>query len=94
MPQTNDAYSDSVIVNYLEGDQSLERSSIVYQEDLNDKLHIVKEDELITAIAFRYYGKPSLWYIIADANNIINPLILDVGQQLVIPNIENYETTS
>jgi prophage DNA circulation protein len=36
-------------------------------------------------IAFRYYGNPTYWRLLAQANQIDNPLRLTPNQPLVIP---------
>ena len=46
----------------------------------------VQQGDTLQAIAYREYGDPSLWRLIADANGISNttPDLLEVGQELVI----------
>lgn len=83
-------YSDSYIINYPEGDQSLERVRILHREDIEDRVHTIIDEDTLTSISTRFYGSPNHWYIIADVNNIENPLELIVGQTLIIPNIERY----
>ena len=85
-------YSENYIINYPEGDQSLERINIVHKEDINDKLYTVKDEDTLTSIAYRYYGNPKLWFVIADVNDdiILNPLELTTGTDLIIPNLEKY----
>lgn len=72
-------------VNYKEGDSSLQREKIVFLVSAEDKLHIVMDEDNLTQLAYRYYGNPILWYIIADANNIENPFELTTGESLQIP---------
>lgn len=86
-----DLYTDSYRILYEEGDESLERRPINHKEDINDMLYMVKEEDKLTNIAFRFYNNPLLWYLIADANKIINPFELEVGKNIVIPNQEIYE---
>ena len=50
-----------------------------------DSHHVVAESERIDLLAYRYYGDSSLWWVIADANDIANPLRLYAGQHLRIP---------
>lgn len=89
--QTTDLYVDAFIINYEEGDRSLQRRPIVHREDIGDQYHTVKLTDTITSISYQYYKKPLYWYLIADANEIINPLDLELGQTLIIPNLERYE---
>ena len=50
------------------------------------RLHIVVYGEMLDMIAYKYYGDESLWYIIADVNEIMDVFQqLTPGMQLVIP---------
>lgn len=86
-----DLYTDGYIINYQEGDRSLQRRPIIHREDLEDKSYIVKQDDTLTSISYKFYGEPLYWYIIADVNNIDNPFILTIGKSLIIPNINKYD---
>ena len=88
---TSDTYTNSYVVNFPEGDQSLERIRFTHREDINDKLYTIIEGDTLTSLAFRFYGDSKLWYIIADINeNINNPLELDWGINIIIPDIQKY----
>lgn len=64
-------------------------SSIMKDADV----HIVKDNERIDQIAYKYYQNSKLWWVIADVNdsraNLINPFVLEPGTKLFIPKIEN-----
>ena len=81
-------FVQSYVVNYNEGDTSLQRTTIAFTVDPGDQFHIVVDDDTITELAYRYYGDPQLWYAIADANLIDNPLELTGGESLLIPAIK------
>lgn len=49
------------------------------------KSWVVKEGDSLWSIAAREYGDPADWRLIADANRIDNPRLLDTGRELVIP---------
>lgn len=85
-----DLYSRGFVLTYAEGDSSLERDRIQYQKDVGDAIHVVVEGETLTQISYRYYGEPVYWYLIADCNFIENPLFIEPGTQLVIPNKDKY----
>lgn len=59
-------------------------------ETNRDKYHEVSSGEKnrLDLIAYRYYKNPALWWIIAEANNIIDPSIVEVGRVLRIPSRE------
>lgn len=86
-----DLYSDSYTINYREGDSSLQRRAINHEADIDDKLYIVIQGDTITSIAYRFYRIPQYWFIIADANNLINPFNIEMGDSLIIPNLDKYE---
>ena len=43
--------------------------------DFEYTLHILKETDTLDKLAFHYYGRPDLYWIIADANGILDPFI-------------------
>jgi len=49
------------------------------------KTHTIKEGEIMQDIAVLYYGKSSMWSVIARANPRIDPLKLRQGMTLRIP---------
>jgi hypothetical protein len=49
------------------------------------KSWVVKEGDSLWSIAAREYGDPADWRLIADANRIDNPRLLQTGRELVIP---------
>lgn len=49
------------------------------------KRWIVTLGDSLWSIAFKEYGDPGDWRLIANANNIDNPRILNPGQGLIIP---------
>lgn len=83
-------YKEGFIINYKEGDQSLQRDRLVYKEDANDRIYTIQEGDRLTQIAFKFYGEPLKWFIIADVNEIQNPFELEAGQEIIIPNLNRY----
>lgn len=85
---TKSPYDSSVLVEYDDGSVSLEplRESVTITED--DLNYTVKEGDTLQGIAHVYYKDSGLWYIIAIANDIQNPLDITQfypGQLLRIP---------
>lgn len=79
-------YDNAYAVKYKEGDYSLETRPPRICISPDDVQHTVLEGETLQNIAFRYYGDSGKWYIIAEANNIMNPFEeLHDGQILTIP---------
>ena len=73
-------------ITYTEGDRSLQRVPLKFNNLQSDYYHTVVDGETLTSIASRRYGDSQLWYIIADANSILNPFDdIEVGLSLRIP---------
>ncbi len=71
---------------------SSEEKSDVYSSVSNSrKFRTVKSGDRLDLIASQMYGDPSLWYIIAEENDIENPMnfpsVEDVGNRLIIPDL-------
>lgn len=54
-----------------------------------DNYHVVKEKEVnrLDLISNLYYGTPNYWWMIAQANNLIDPLVVNKGTMLRIPSM-------
>ena len=89
----NNLYITGTIYTYPEGNQKLLRKRLNYVGTVKDIYHRVVYGDTLDAIAYKYYGTVTidaskLWWIIADANNILNPLDITkyVGKDIVVPN--------
>lgn len=79
-------YNNAYALKYNDGDYSLEAKPSIVPESPNDIQHTVKDGETLQNIAFRYYGDSGKWYIIAEANKILNPFKeLEMGTLIRIP---------
>lgn len=79
-------YNNAYALKYNDGDYSLEAKPPIVPESPNDIQHTVKDGETLQNIAFRYYGDSGKWYIIAEANKILNPFKeLEMGNPIRIP---------
>lgn len=79
-------YKNAYALNYGDGDYSLEATIPSVPSSSNDIQHTVKDGETLQNIAFRYYGDSGKWYIIAEANGILNPFKeLESGTLIRIP---------
>jgi len=85
----NNIYSNSVLIKYKEGDFSIRRLIAFYEPSAEGDIHLVKDGDELTAIAYRYYGDPTQWFHIADANKIFNPFELTTGSSLTISDIDD-----
>ncbi len=67
------------------------RQPLKLREDVSDLFHVVSDSDRIDLIAYRYYGDVRLWWIIAELNNILNPLEILPGTILRIPTYERIQ---
>jgi nucleoid-associated protein YgaU len=51
----------------------------------NIRIHIVQQGDTLTIISQRYYGSPDEMKRIIEANNLVNPNLLTLGLELIIP---------
>ena len=56
-------------------------------------VHIVQPGDSLWIVAERYYDSGYNWIDIAFENDVANPGLIDMGQELVIPNVEPKEAT-
>ena len=76
------------------GEKLLLRRRIKWIPQESDKIHILLAGEMLDMLAQRYYSNlrqnaQYYYWLIADANDIVNPLSLDgyVGKAIIIPDI-------
>lgn len=75
----------------------LERDLVVFVESSNNKYHIITEFDRLDLLAYKYYNNivedsSKYWWLIADVNQIRNPLDLSllVGQRIIIPDLNRH----
>lgn len=66
-------YNSAVALKYRDGDYSLEYNPPSVPFLPSDTKHTVLEGETLQNIAFAVYGDSGKWYLIAEANQIIDP---------------------
>lgn len=52
-----------------------------------DKRRLVRPRDTLASIAWEEYQDPNQWRVLADANELDNPLLLQPGQELIIPTL-------
>lgn len=87
-------YANGSLLIFSDGEMWLERDEINYDYSKGDKIHKVVEGETLTRIAWKYYrglvgNSQFYWYLIADVNDIENPMDLSdyVGKNIIIPDL-------
>ncbi|EKE05337.1 MAG: hypothetical protein ACD_19C00355G0017 [uncultured bacterium] len=86
----------TLILKYLKTDRGTipqELLSGTNSIELSSKKHKVQKGENLWNIAVKYYGNGFKWVDIATENKLANASIIEIDQELVIPNIE-VEATS
>ena len=83
-------YEIGYLVNYNQGDTSLQRTFLPLFGGVEDKYHTVKDGDTLENIAQDYYGDQLLWYLIADANpDVITDIFqLTINTTLLIPDLD------
>lgn len=89
-------YNNGYIIDFPEdGESLLLRDKIRFIADSSDSYYPLGLNERLDLIAYNVYKEfteraAELWWVIADANNLFNPLDLSdyVGQSLLIPNFQ------
>jgi|TARA_Y100000289_G_scaffold37480_1_gene36907 phage tail protein X len=79
---------DNIQIIKKEGERKFTETVVypVINPSINDTYIITKEGDRLDNLAWEYYRDPSLWWIIARANNIgKGTLFPEVGVQLRIP---------
>lgn len=89
----NNPYITGYVVNYTEGDQSLERFKLAYIPSDNDKLHPVTGYDTLSDLSYDYYGDSKWWWVIADVNNIFDPNELPFNTNIIIPDLGRIKAT-
>lgn len=89
---SNNLYSNGYLTTLDDGAVVLERKPLRIAPQEQDRWHIVEFEDMLDELAQRYYGQivddaAKLWWMIADANGLANPLDLsnNIGSLLLIP---------
>lgn len=83
-------YANGAIYKFDGGTSMLIRNRFDIEGKETDKYHTLRIDDTLDYLANIYYKDVMLWWLIAEANEIFNPLDLTeyIGQQLLIPNVD------
>lgn len=75
---------DGKVRRYLHGRDPLKLS------EMKDPvvIHELEFGETIDELAWKAAGKPRLWWVIADVSDVLFPLDIEPGTQLVVPTRE------
>ena len=61
-------------------------------ESEEDMYHVVQVGEAnrLDLIAYQYYNDARYWWLLASANNMIDPFVLVVGSTIRVPSLNSY----
>lgn len=51
-------------------------------------IHSLQRGDELDALAHRASGKPRLWWVLGDVNDVLFPLGLEAGRELAVPVVE------
>lgn len=92
--KSNNLYRTGNILLDNSGERTLQRELINVEASADNKYHIVTRFDRLDTVAYQYYkdfvdDASKYWWVIADANNIENPLYLEpvIGKRIIIPDI-------
>jgi len=95
VPTYINPYSNGDIVSFDDGSQVLKRRKVEYIPSAGkDIVHITMENDTLWTIANFRYGDDKWWYVIYDVNNLYNPFDLQIGLNLIIPDIDVIKATN
>lgn len=84
----------TLVVKYLKSDKGTIPQELLNGTnsiEMTGKIHKVSKNENLWQIAVKYYGDGFKWVDIATENKLANASVIEEGQELVIPNLENEE---
>lgn len=87
----------SLITKYLKTDRGSIPEELLGGNnsiELSSKKHTVEKGENLWQISVKYYGDGFKWVDIATENKLENASVIEVGQELIIPEPEKVEATN
>ena len=93
LPETSRYHWSVLFIDSKNGDFFGTRQPLKLREHDTDFFHVVTEADCkrIDLIAWKYYRDARLWWVIAEFNNISNPLEIPTGTTLRLPTYERIQ---
>ncbi|MCP3993679.1 MAG: LysM peptidoglycan-binding domain-containing protein [bacterium] len=80
--------SAEIILKQVKDEKAWARQNPTSGVEALHTIHRVQTGETLDRLAARYYGEAAKWRRIAEANGVIDPLAIEPGTQLLIPEPE------
>lgn len=82
-------YQYTQIIMRIDGINVLaSRDRVPHDQRPDDIVHVWKDGEWLDLLAYQYYGDPTLWWVIADFNELNEMRVVNTGQQLRLPSTQ------
>ena len=93
--EINNLYGNAELLDFpFDGEQMLVREPLVFPAQISQLYYRIKKDDRLDLIAYRFYSPrvedaAKFWWVIADANNIFDPMDLTeyLGHEITVPDI-------
>lgn len=83
-------YNRGTEIDFSDNEPLLKPSNWVSIPAPDDNYHQVTDYDTLDTLAFEFYGNSKYFWILAIANNMINPFGLIAGTSIRIPNINTF----
>lgn len=84
----NNPFTIGVKTTFEDGTESLDRPRLVHVPSIKDKFHTITDYDDLQSISFKHWGDSKYWWVLRDVNNLDDIFTLDVGNSLVIPDLD------
>lgn len=87
--RSENLYAKGYVITLPDGRQLLKRDKPSYTPLANkDRTHVIREGDKPWILGYRYYKDDKRWHLILDVNRMFNPFELEVGREIVIPDLD------
>lgn len=84
----NNPYSIGTLFVHFDGELNLDAGDLNYVPSSDDRYFTLVDGDDLTKVAFLAYGDSKLYWVLAMANEILNPLDVPPNTTIVIPNLK------